>query len=627
MRTQVSIILILAAMLSMAHPHAPAFAQTAKAIELSKVFYNRALAENDVNKKIEYYEKAINLNPDFLAAHYNLGVTYRLQKQFDKAEASLQAALASATADTDHETRLRVIYELGSTYKSLGKFAAAESTLSQARSFQGKPQTEVKIAFLLGNILFKERQYARSIEVLENASEEYPDYKEQLAGLISIIEKERHASQLYAQASEAMANGDLERARQLFTALKTDYPNDPSVDRKLAEVDSLIKLRQQNQVIFAAIQEAEQLEKSGELEAAIAIYEKLLEAKENDTIRVRLEAARQQLLQQRKNMNLEKMYAEAVQAERRRRWTEAIANYREILRIDPTFKDTPAKLQQAENRLNEEIIARYYTEGIAAMNRKDLVQALVAFENVRSMNPDFRDVQQRLQELELALEQQGMHSDSTSQQHASSPESADSLYQKAIAFIEQENWLKAIIALEKLKLVAPDHQPSDVENLLQLAHGKLRAAEFAEVPARRPSPGGSLAWVAGLLIGLLAIPAVSIFAFSPTMRARYYLLRGKYQAAASIYERLIEKNPARLWLYPTLANVYLLAGRNDEQAIKVFKMILKLNLAFPHRDQIVHLVTQKYLTDGKPAQESIPDDTDIGILEQALQQEQRRLGK
>jgi hypothetical protein len=71
-------------------------------------------------------------------------------------------------------------------------------------------------------------------------------------------------------------------------------------------------------------------------------------------------------------------------------------------------------------------------------------------------------------------------------------------------------------------------------------------------------------------------------------------------------------------LYSALANIYLLLGRNDENAIKVYKMVLQLNLNTRHRDEMSTIVAQNYLTEGRT------DSDAIEVLESALKAEQRR---
>jgi tetratricopeptide (TPR) repeat protein len=119
-------------------------------------------------------------------------------------------------------------------------------------------------------------------------------------------------------------------------------------------------------------------------------------------------------------------------------------------------------------------------------------------------------------------------------------------------------------------------------------------------------------------IAVIALPLLGLVVLSPATRARLHLMRGNYGAAVQIYEKILVRNPDKVKIYPALANLYLLQGRYDENAMKIYKMVLQLNLAAANRDEINAVVAQKYLTEGRT------DSDAIEVLESALQAEQRR---
>jgi tetratricopeptide (TPR) repeat protein len=111
---------------------------------------------------------------------------------------------------------------------------------------------------------------------------------------------------------------------------------------------------------------------------------------------------------------------------------------------------------------------------------------------------------------------------------------------------------------------------------------------------------------------------VGFMIFFPTTRARWHLFQRNYTAAAEIYERLLARHPGHLKLYSTLAEIYLLLPRNDEQALQVFKKVLQFNLDTPNREEIDIIVVQSYLKDGSADAEAVT------ILENALRAEYRK---
>jgi len=144
------------------------------------------------------------------------------------------------------------------------------------------------------------------------------------------------------------------------------------------------------------------------------------------------------------------------------------------------------------------------------------------------------------------------------------------------------------------------------------------AAELPMAVVEAPSNSRNFFYAAGVVIALLILSALGLFALSPVARARLLLFRGRYTAAARIYEGALMRQPGRLKLYPPLAHTYLLMGRRDQDAMRIYRMILQFNLATGYRDEINTVVAQKYLTEGRT------DDEAVGVLEQALKVEKRR---
>ncbi|MFQ5637577.1 MAG: tetratricopeptide repeat protein [bacterium] len=95
-----------------------------------------------------------------------------------------------------------------------------------------------------------------------------------------------------------------------------------------------------------------------------------------------------------------------------------------------------------------------------------------------------------------------------------------------------------------------------------------------------------------VIIVFLAALSGMLFAF-PISRAKMYLLLRKQNKAAEVYQRLLIKNPGKLWLYPVLAQIYDREGRTDEHAIKVYKMIQHLSLN--GQDNLKAAIAYKYL--------------------------------
>lgn len=105
-----------------------------------------------------------------------------------------------------------------------------------------------------------------------------------------------------------------------------------------------------------------------------------------------------------------------------------------------------------------------------------------------------------------------------------------------------------------------------------------------------------------ILAAVVSALAAGYLLFSPRMRVRRQRLRGNYAAAAEIYEAQLARHPERKKLYAELAEIYLLLPRSDEQAMRVFKKVLRFNIDTPSREEIEAIVMREYLEEGGAAE-------------------------
>ena len=91
--------------------------------------------QNHADSALQYYEKAIALQPDFAEAHYNLGVLREELQQLDQAAAEYQIVVQSDFNDLKLLTKLRAHNNLGQLYILQKQYRAAWTPLEQALSF------------------------------------------------------------------------------------------------------------------------------------------------------------------------------------------------------------------------------------------------------------------------------------------------------------------------------------------------------------------------------------------------------------------------------------------------------------------------------------------------------------
>ncbi len=582
-------------------------------------WFKVGLTENDPQKKIAAYMKALEYDPDFVEALYNLGLTFKKQQDYRRAEQYLLKAYNAKPEKIANDNKVQILYELAMTYKKLGKGKEAKETFTSLKGMATDPALKSTIALELGRSLYEEGRHQEALAELQEGKKSAGANAQPFEALIQLAGNAIELQRLEEAAETARASGNLRGAKALFEQIKAKNPVYKSVDARIAALDSLLAAETAKTNLASLYDQAVKQATAGELESAIAAFENLLQQDDNyKDAKNRLETARQQLAQKQRGENLENDYAAGMAALRARNWTDAILAFENVLEMDRDFRDARKRLREAEKGLEREnaetVVARYYADGVTAMNEGDLGRALAAFEKVRKIEANYRQVATLLVEVENALRNRAASAPGSSlpANAATSPVNIDSLYQIGVAAAEAKDWLQAVVNFEKVRMLQSDY--NDVSNRLAEARANLGLAASGE----KVAPTSNVPAYVGGAAALLVLPLLGFAMFSPAARARFQLFRGNYLAAAQIYEKALTRQPRKVKLYPALANIYLILGRNDENAIKVYKTILQLNLNTHNRDEISTIVAQNYLIEGRT------DSDAIEVLESALKAEQRR---
>lgn len=593
----------------------PAAAQSPNAQAMT--WFRNGLNEQSLEKKIQAYQKAIELDPSFVEALYNLGLAYKQQQDYRRAAQYFLQAYRAKPGQTKTESQVQILYELAMAYKKLGRARDYEETARAIKGLNADAAIRANLALETGRFLGEQGRYDEALVELRAGQQLSAVKSSEFAGLIRQVESDKELQPLYDSARKAKAGGDANQARVLLEQIRVKNPAYKDVAAQLAELEAKLATETKKQAYAALYEQAQKYISEGKLELAIATYESLVQqAGIYKDARTKLQEARQQLEEKQLNERLESEYANGIAALKGRNWARAILAFEKILEDDRSFRDARRRLAEAQNGLDREstatVVARYYTEGLSAMGQNDFGAALAALEKVRKLSPNYRDTENLLADVENALR-------ATAAPPASllAPSvNVDSLYQEALAAFEKEDWTQAVVSFEKIQLLQPGYL--DADDRLTKARQHIGAAEntAAAVALQREAGGNFSIYI--VLAALVVLPLLGFLIFSPELHAQLHLLRGNYTAAAQIYEKTLARQPKKVKLYPALANIYLLLGRSDENAIKVYKTILQLNLNTHNRDEISTIVAQNYLTEGRT------DSDAIEVLESALKAEQRR---
>ena len=136
----------------------------------------KAFRAGDIQSSVQHLEKAIEIDPDYMEAHNNLGVRYLSLDQFDKALTEFQR-----TVNLD-PTSAKGHLNLSSALSILRRYPEAES--AARRAVQLDPSS-IQASYLLGQILAAEgRDSDETIARLEGAVDRYPKARVVLARIM-----------------------------------------------------------------------------------------------------------------------------------------------------------------------------------------------------------------------------------------------------------------------------------------------------------------------------------------------------------------------------------------------------------------------------------------------------------
>lgn len=564
----------------------------------AREWYQRGMEEPSHEKRVPMFLKAIQLNPTYIDAYYQLGLSYKSLKNYPESEKAMIKAYSVKPQNLKLSQKCDIMFELGGLYLRMGRLAEAESTLLGAKDIAGQSDQKAKIAFELGRVFAARQKYAEALSEFRLAKAFDP--------------QNAHRYDVFAQSMsdnlKAPGAADNSAVAQNAENSAARVPESAVSDQQGASG--------QNAILNALYTQGRQYEQQRDFAFALEVYQKIkTQSPSYKDVASRMTDLQRQLDDHRQKEMIETEFAAGVTALREKNWARAIYSFENVLKYDQSHRAARDRLREAKQGMASEstdsILARFYAEGLMAMKTQDFAAAIAAFEKVETINENYRNVSKLMVDARTQLSQ-------AIDEPLAPLNSAkvDSLRRMADKAVQDQNWVQAVASLELLRAMVPEDER--IQQQLLDARGSLQHIDSGRAEAGTGNLSGGTMAVAGAVAAMLVLPLSGVYVFSPTARARVHLLRGKYSAAATIYERIIARNPGRIKLYPALANIYMLTSRQDENALKVYKTVLQLDLPVQDRERMHSLMAQKYV-----AGESTDGDA-IDILEKELQKEVSR---
>ncbi len=538
-----------------------------------------------VDAKIRAFEQAIQLDPNYTEAYYYLGLAYKAAGRFQEAEITLNKAYFKNPYALNNDIKTRILYELGAIYQQLDKNDKAKEALSGAKGLATAASAKGRICYDLGQLYLKEGNITGALAEFREGKALLPQNAKLFDDALALAESKKILDDKYNESLRMMR---AERYDDAAALLKEVVQSDRHFKDSASQLEEAIRLAQrskQTKRLAALYSQAVAKAQSGETAEAINLFDEIVRVDPN------FKDAQLQL--------------QELQAQRQARRVETTntpnaTNGRRVREETPPANDPPTPTPRAEPDLHEPL----YQEGLSYLQEGNWSLALASFDRLTSIAPNYRDAQALLKSARDSLAQQ------TQQEIAA-------LYTEGELALQNGEWRRAAQAFEKIAAVAPDYR--DLKNKLADAHFNLNKTSRAPVAPASPALPLSMTTLAGAAAALLILPLVGVMVFSPITRARIFLLQGKYDRAAALYEKMLEKHPGKIKLYPVLANIYLLQNRRDERALKVYETILRLNILTNKREAINSILATHYLNQGRT------DMSAIHILEKELDTKMRKM--
>lgn len=562
--------------------------------QTAREWFERGVNSQNANEKIVAYKRAIALDSSLVEAYYNLALAYKNKGDQGSVQQILTTGFMRYANQMDKNLKIKILYELGISAKKQENYNSSEEALEAAINLTVEEKLRSAMLLELGRVCLLSGKFDKALlhfnrgKELASLSE-----KEQFDKGIEMVRSARQTEDIYQQAVTATNRGDFDGAVRDYERVLALNPNYKDAASRLEQARQNGKRSTDEQQVGTVYQEALALLNAKNYSEAVQKLKQVLAKNPNyRDARAKLAEAEQSLEGKAREESIEKDYAEAMQALRRGNYPEAMVLLDRVRRVDSNYRDVNARYAEASSNLNKQdmrsTITKFYQQGVSAYDAGNYADAVSAFNRVQALADNFRDTDKLLAEAQTRLKATLGGNDE-----------AAAYYNQGLEEMAKGEFLPAVIAFEKVQMLNPNYK-----NVVERLADAKSLLKKSNQPSEERKGGGLLATI-GLALGLLLVPLVGIFALSPEMRARVLMLQGKYNNAIKIYESMLKRNPGKVRLYMTLANIYMLEKRQDDRAVKTFEMVLRLNMDTEHYDKIIAILANYYLREGRTDPEAL----------------------
>lgn len=555
-------------------------------------WFNRGTKAQDQQEKITCYLEAIKLNPKFSEAYYNLGYVYKNLSDFISAEKAFRQALLIDPEKLNTEDKLRITYELGITLKKLNRYNEALETLESAKNLAQKTEIRAAVLYELGRTKLLMEDFDGALTEFNEGMQLNSSKQIAFQAAIQNATMFKEIDIYYTQGINSLINAQYDEAIEALTKVVETSPNYKNASQKLAEARDLINQKTKNENLSNIYARGIGYMKNKDWENAIIAFQQVEKEDPNyKDIRVKLEEAKTSLDQSLQEEIYEKLYTDAVSEYRKGNWVKAIVTFEKIQKWNPDYKNINRLHRDAQYRLTQEgensAKNRYYVQGKSDLNTGNWQSAIASFEQVIRLDANYKDVHVLLKQAKNELENEARTKQLETYYTEGVNHFSNGEWLKAILAFEKAQQINPNFkdVSEKLQIAQSNVNRSIVADI---STNSQNNQSFSQ------QQSGNWVMIAAIL-SILLVPAGVAFFAVPQTRAKWLLIQGNYQKAALIYESILLKKPNKVKLYPSLAHIYLLQNRNDDTARKVYDITLQMKISEEMKQKIDEVINKKYL--------------------------------
>lgn len=200
--------------------------------------YNKGITSNSTrnyDEAVEYFKKAVAVEPNYAKGHVNLGVAYSMLDDDDKALASFQEAVrVDATSKEAWEN-------LGITYQTMREYTKAREAFAKVVELD---PDDVDGKFALADMYFNEGNHEKALEFYYQAAEtkgDDPALQYQIGASNFSLEQFSEAAMAFQKAAALSKDTDLALYRDAMYNLAISYLRLKEYDAARATTERLLE--------------------------------------------------------------------------------------------------------------------------------------------------------------------------------------------------------------------------------------------------------------------------------------------------------------------------------------------------------------------------------------------------